>query len=525
MLRRFRPGTGDKSPLTIAGDQRGVLCLHGFTGTPFEIRPLAEALGRAGCTVEAPMTAGHGGTLADLAGTRWTDWLASAEAAMERVSAHVGGGPIAICGFSMGGLLALRLARLHPERVSALVLMGVPVRLRRFQVFGIRTFSRLPLDFRKLPGVCVPKLAGSDVSDDEMRWANPGLKAFPLAALGELLDLMAVVRDDLPAVRARRRGRLPHPSRRLDARGRRARGSRSEVNDGSLAALPARDLILAIDQGTTGSTVLVVDAGRIARGRGYRELPQIYPRPGEVEHDPEAIWESVMGAMADALANVDRKRIAALGITNQRETTVLWERADGRPVGNAIVWQDRRTAPQCAQLKAAGHERRVRERTGLVLDPYFSATKLRWLLDNVGGLRARAESGAIAFGTVDSFLIWRLTGGKSHVSDVSNASRTLLFDIVDRAFSRELCDLFGVPMAMLPEARPSAGLLGETRGVPGLPDGIPITGVAGDQQAALYGQDCTDPGDAKCTFGTGAFLLRRWRARCPTRGASRSCPR
>jgi len=271
--------------------------------------------------------------------------------------------------------------------------------------------------------------------------------------------------------------------------------------------LPAHDLILAIDQGTTGSTVLVVDAGRIARGRGYRELPQIYPRPGEVEHDPEAIWESVMGAMADALANVDRKRIAALGITNQRETTVLWERADGRPVGNAIVWQDRRTAPQCAQLKAAGHERRVRERTGLVLDPYFSATKLRWLLDNVGGLRARAESGAIAFGTVDSFLIWRLTGGKSHVSDVSNASRTLLFDIVDRAFSRELCDLFGVPMAMLPEARPSAGLLGETRGVPGLPDGIPITGVAGDQQAALYGQDCTDPGDAKCTFGTGAFLL------------------
>jgi len=202
VLRRFRPGTGDKSPLTIAGDQRGVLCLHGFTGTPFEIRPLAEALGRAGCTVEAPMTAGHGGTLADLAGTRWTDWLASAEAAMERVSAHVGGGPIAICGFSMGGLLALRLARLHPERVSALVLMGVPVRLRRFQVFGIRTFSRLPLDFRKLPGVCVPKLAGSDVSDDEMRWANPGLKAFPLAALGELLDLMAVVRDDLPAVRA-----------------------------------------------------------------------------------------------------------------------------------------------------------------------------------------------------------------------------------------------------------------------------------------------------------------------------------
>jgi carboxylesterase len=201
VLRRFRPGTGDKSPLSIAGDTRGVLCLHGFTGTPFEIRPLAEALGRAGCTVEAPMTAGHGGTLADLASSSWTDWLRSAEAAMERLRARVGGAPIAICGFSMGGLLALHLARLYPERISALVLMGVPLRLRRFQVFGIRSLSRLPLDLRKWPGVCVPKLAGSDVSDTEMRWANPGLRAFPLAALTQLLDLMAVVRDDLPAIK------------------------------------------------------------------------------------------------------------------------------------------------------------------------------------------------------------------------------------------------------------------------------------------------------------------------------------
>ena len=186
---------------------------------------------------------------------------------------------------------------------------------------------------------------------------------------------------------------------------------------------------------------------------------------------------------------------------------MLWERDGGRPVANAIVWQDRRTAPFCAALKAAGHERMVRERTGLVLDPYFSATKIRWLLDAVTGLRTRAEAGEIAFGTVDSFLIWRLTGGKTHATDVTNASRTLLCDLRTRRFSDELCALFGVPAALLPEVCPSAGRLGETRGVPGLPDGIPITGVAGDQQAALYGQDCTEPGDAKCTFGTGAFLL------------------
>jgi glycerol kinase len=267
------------------------------------------------------------------------------------------------------------------------------------------------------------------------------------------------------------------------------------------------DFILAIDQGTTGSTVLLLDAGRVVRARGYREFPQIYPRPGEVEHDPEAIWTSVMGAMGDAIAGVDASRIAAIGITNQRETTLLWDRADGKPVGNAIVWQDRRTAPFCAELKAAGVEARVRERTGLVLDPYFSATKIRWLLDNVTGLRARAVAGKLAFGTVDSFLIWRLTSGQAHATDVTNASRTLLCDLETRRFSDELCELFGVPPAVLPEVWPSAGRLGETRGVPGLPDGIPIAGVAGDQQAALFGQDCTEPGDAKCTYGTGAFLL------------------
>ncbi len=268
-----------------------------------------------------------------------------------------------------------------------------------------------------------------------------------------------------------------------------------------------QDLVVAIDQGTTGTTVLLVDAARTVRGRGTRELPQIYPRPGEVEHDPEAIWASVTGALADALGGVDTRRIAALGITNQRETTILWERKSGRPVANAIVWQDRRTAPFCAALKAAGHEPAVRERTGLLLDPYFSATKIRWLLDDIAGLRARALAGAIAFGTVDSFLIWRLTGGQVHATDVTNASRTLLCDLRTRRFSDELCALFGVPPALLPDVRPSAGRIGETRGVPGLPDGIPISGVAGDQQAALFGQDCTEPGDAKCTIGTGAFLL------------------
>jgi len=268
-----------------------------------------------------------------------------------------------------------------------------------------------------------------------------------------------------------------------------------------------KDLILAIDQGTTGTTVLVVDQKLTVRARGYREFAQIYPRPGEVEHDPEAIWASVTGALADALRPEDADRIAAIGITNQRETTLLWERETGRPVANAIVWQDRRTAPQCAELKAAGYEAFVRQRTGLVLDPYFSATKIKWLLDDVTGLRDRAEAGAIAFGTVDTFLVWRLSGGRVHATDVTNASRTLLLDLETLRFSEDLCEIFDVPSALLPEVRPSSGRIAETRGVPGLPDGIPIAGIAGDQQAALFGQDCVDPGDAKCTFGTGAFLL------------------
>lgn len=206
MFQLFREGTGDKSPVTVAGDRRAVLCLHGITGTPWEVRPLAEAFGRLGCTVEAPTLAGHGGSLADLARTTWQDWLASAGAALARLEAQVADGPgpappVAIAGFSMGGLLALRLARLHPERVSALAVMSAPLRLRRFQVMGIRAAGRLPIDFAKRPLAAVPKLFGSDVSDPVMRAENPGLRAFPIAALGNLLDLMDMVRADLPAVR------------------------------------------------------------------------------------------------------------------------------------------------------------------------------------------------------------------------------------------------------------------------------------------------------------------------------------
>jgi glycerol kinase len=267
--------------------------------------------------------------------------------------------------------------------------------------------------------------------------------------------------------------------------------------------------VIAIDQGTTGTTVFVLDEELRLRGRGYREFRQIYPQPGWVEHDPEDIWSSVTGALAAALdsAKVDASTIAAIGITNQRETTLLWDRATGKPVHNAIVWQDRRTADFCAQLKAAGHEARVREVTGLTIDPYFSGTKLRWMLDRDPALRARAGKGELAFGTVDSYLLWRLTGGALHATDVTNASRTLLFDLRGLDWSAEMLALFGVPAEVLPKAVSSSEVYGTTRGVPGLPDGVPIAGVAGDQQSALFGQACFDPGDAKCTYGTGAFIL------------------
>jgi glycerol kinase len=273
--------------------------------------------------------------------------------------------------------------------------------------------------------------------------------------------------------------------------------------------------IAAIDQGTTGTTVIVFDEHERIAGRAYREIPQSYPRPGWVEHDPEAIWTSVEGALAEAVHAVGGS-VDAIGITNQRETTVLWDRATGVPVAPAIVWQDRRTSDACDQLRRAGREPEIVRLTGLLIDPYFSATKIAWLLDHVPGLRARAEAGAIAFGTVDSYLIWRLSGGAAHVTDVSNASRTQILDLESRAWSPALCALFRVPHAILPEVKPSAGLLATTAGIDALAGAVPITGVAGDQQAALYGQGCVRPGDAKCTFGTGSFLLMNVGDRRPT---------
>lgn len=271
--------------------------------------------------------------------------------------------------------------------------------------------------------------------------------------------------------------------------------------------------LLAIDQGTTGSTALVMDTDGVTLARATREFPQHFPAPSWVEHEPEEIWDSVVATVGDALssAGIAGSAIAAIGITNQRETTLLWDRASDRPLHRALVWQDRRTAPQCEALKASGAEPGVRASTGLVLDPYFSATKIAWMLDNVSGLRPHAERGDVAFGTVDSYLVWRLAGGAAHlaphVTDVTNASRTLLMSLEERAWSPELCALFRVPPAVLPRIVPSAGVVAMTRGVPGLSDGIPIAGLAGDQHAALFGQACFELGDAKCTYGTGAFLL------------------
>lgn len=270
--------------------------------------------------------------------------------------------------------------------------------------------------------------------------------------------------------------------------------------------------ILAIDQGTTGTTclILALDAHRPRIvGRGYAEFTQHFPQPGWVEHDLEEIWQSTREAITAALraAALDGRAISAIGITNQRETTGVWDE-HGVPQHRAIVWQDRRTADHCRALEQAGHARTVREKTGLVIDPYFSATKLAWLLDHQPALRSRAKAGELRFGTIDSWLVWRLTGSRAHVTDASNASRTLLYDIHRGHWDAELCALFGeLPLRMLPEVRPSSDRYGETRGVEILPDGIPITGMAGDQQAALFGQACLTPGMAKCTYGTGAFAL------------------
>jgi glycerol kinase len=267
--------------------------------------------------------------------------------------------------------------------------------------------------------------------------------------------------------------------------------------------------LLAIDQGTTSTRALVLDARLNVKGSAGHEFEQLFPKPGWVEHDLEEIWATTQKAIKGALdkAKVKASELAGIGITNQRETTALWDRKTGRPIHKAIVWQCRRTAAMCDALKAAGKEAFIRSKTGLVLDAYFSGTKLRWLLDNVKGAREKAERGDLAFGTIDTFLLWRLTGGAAHATDVTNASRTLLMDLTSRKWDDELLQTFGVPRAVLPEIRPSAGEFGRTKGLRVLPDGIPIAGIAGDQQAALFGQACFQPGEAKCTYGTGAFLL------------------
>ncbi|MFA6147454.1 MAG: glycerol kinase GlpK [bacterium] len=267
--------------------------------------------------------------------------------------------------------------------------------------------------------------------------------------------------------------------------------------------------ILALDQGTTGSRAILFDRDGLPISQAHQEFPQIFPHPGWVEHDPEEIWSSQIAAAGRAIdqAGIGIKEIASIGITNQRETTLLWERATGRPVHNAIVWQCRRSAPQCDRLKASGWEKEIRQRTGLLPDPYFSGTKLQWLLESIPGLRLRAEKGELAFGTVDSWLAWRLSGGRLHITDASNASRTLLFNLHSGDWDETLLEAMRIPRALLPKIVPSSQVYGETDPAVFLGAALPIAGMAGDQQAALFGQGCLAPGSTKNTYGTGAFLL------------------
>ena len=265
--------------------------------------------------------------------------------------------------------------------------------------------------------------------------------------------------------------------------------------------------ILALDQGTTSSRAIVFDPHGAITAVAQREFEQIFPKPGWVEHNPEEIWSSQIGVAAEALqkAGIGPRELAAIGITNQRETTLVWERESGQPIHNAIVWQDRRTAGLCDRLQADGREGLVREKTGLVIDAYFSGTKIAWLLENVAGARRQAEAGKLAFGTVDSWLIWKLTGGRRHITDATNASRTMLYNIHSGAWDDELLAMLGVPRSMLPEVRSSSEVYAEA--TVGELQGAPIAGVAGDQQAALFGQLCFDRGMAKNTYGTGCFAL------------------
>ena len=270
----------------------------------------------------------------------------------------------------------------------------------------------------------------------------------------------------------------------------------------------AAHYILALDQGTTSSRSLVVDKKGVIIGQAQKEFRQIFPQPGWVEHDANEIWSTQFGTMAEAMAQagITTKQVSAIGITNQRETTVVWDKLSGQPIYNAIVWQDRRTAAFCDELKAAGLAGLIQEKTGLIIDAYFSATKLKWILDHTPGAREKAVKGELAFGTIDSWLTWKLTNGDVHVTDVSNASRTMLFNIHSLQWDEELLRIFDIPAAILPAVKPSSKIYGVTGQV--IPDSrIPVAGIAGDQQAALFGQLCTQPGMVKNTYGTGCFML------------------
>ncbi len=266
--------------------------------------------------------------------------------------------------------------------------------------------------------------------------------------------------------------------------------------------------VLAIDQGTTGTQVTILNEDAQPVYNAKREFRQIYPKPGWVEHDPEDIWKSVTDSISEAMlkSQISVHDIVAIGITNQRETTVVWDRETGKPVYNAIVWQCRRTSDFCDKIRSK-YSKLIKQKTGLVVDPYFSGTKVRWILENNKSLKKKASEGSLAFGTIDSFLLWRLSNGKTHATDVTNASRTMLMNIKTGNWDQELLEIMNVPAAILPEIRPSSGVFGKTMKCGVLPDGIPIAGIAGDQQSALFGQTCFEIGEAKCTYGTGSFLL------------------
>jgi glycerol kinase len=269
------------------------------------------------------------------------------------------------------------------------------------------------------------------------------------------------------------------------------------------------DAVLAIDQGTTGSTALVIDRQGKVLGRATEEFTQHYPKPGWVEHDPEEIWRVSLDVMGAALANAQLADgdLKAIGITNQRETTIVWDRTTGEPLHRAIVWQSRQTADICQRIREDGLEPKISDRTGLVVDPYFSGSKVTWILDHYADARPRAEAGELAFGTIDTWMLSKLTGGEVHATEPTNASRTLLYDIRNLTWDPEMLEIFGVPEAMLPEVRPSSGVFGTTVAAGALPGGVPVAGMAGDQQAALFGQGCWQPGMVKNTYGTGCFVV------------------